>query len=108
MSILMRHFGTVLAGVILILIGIDVVLLYYSAVNPSILMAINVVFIGLLLLYRGLTESSKGERKFYFIWSLILIDIAVAVLTSTVTGSVVLGISIFIVGLGSIVIYTVR
>lgn len=59
-------------------------------------------------MYRGIAESSKGERKFYFIWSLILIDIAVAFLSSTVTGSAILGISIFIVGLGLVVIYTIR
>lgn len=45
MSLFMRYFGTVLAGIILILIGIDIALLYYGAVSLSILIAVNVVFV---------------------------------------------------------------
>ncbi|MCS7111599.1 MAG: hypothetical protein RMI45_03925 [Ignisphaera sp.] len=108
MSILVKRFSGVITGVVLILIGVDVALIHYGVVAPSMLAAVNLVLIALLLLYRGFLEGGGSERKYYFIWSLLLIDIALAVLASTITSSGVVGLSILIVGLGLIVVYAVK
>lgn len=106
MNLVVKHFGIILGGIILILLGIDIVILNYFAIGLSIIISFNLVLIGLVILYRGIREPNREEKRFYSIWALLFMDLSISIFVSTTLYNTVIGLAIFLIGLGIIAVYT--
>lgn len=106
MSAIAKSFGTILGAVILILIGLDIIAVVYYAAPLHLLTSLNVAVLGLVVLYRGLREVDRSERRFYVVWALVFFNIALSITVSSALENALAGLSAFLVGLGAILIYS--
>ena len=103
-SVLVEKFGIVLISVILILIGFDIVAVYYGVAGLSSIIAVDLVVIGFVVLVRGFVEKDVGEKRYFYIWGSILIDTSISIALATLLGWV-LGLAVFLIGLGLVFLF---
>ena len=101
---LVEKFGIVLISVILILIGFDIVAVYYGVAGLSSVIAVDLVVIGFVVLVRGFVEKDVGEKRYFYIWGSILIDTSISIALATLLGWV-LGLAAFLIGLGLVFLF---
>jgi len=102
--VLVEKFGIVLISVILILIGFDIVAVYYGVAGLSSVIAVDLVVIGFVVLVRGFVEKDVGEKRYFYIWGSILIDTSISIALATLLGWV-LGLAAFLIGLGLVFLF---
>jgi hypothetical protein len=102
--VLVEKFGIVLISVILILIGFDIVAVYYGVAGLSSVIAVDLVVIGFVVLVRGFVEKDVGEKRYFYIWGSILIDTSISIALATLLGWV-LGLAVFLIGLGLVFLF---
>lgn len=101
---LVEKFDIVLISVILILIGFDIVAVYYGVAGLSSVIAVDLVVIGFVVLVRGFVEKDVLEKRYFYIWGSILIDTSISIALATLLGWV-LGLAVFLIGLGLVFLF---
>jgi hypothetical protein len=102
--VIVEKFGIVLISVILILIGFDIVAVYYGVAGLSSVIAVDLVVIGFVVLVRGFVEEDVLEKRYFYIWGSILIDTSISIALATLLGWV-LGLAVFLIGLGLVFLF---
>jgi len=95
-----------LAGLIIILIAIDILVLVRALLPFPILVSINFAVIGLLILFNAYLQTEKSEKIYYSIWGLFFLILSVSITTWNITGDGMLGLAILLAGIGGLVIYS--
>jgi len=94
-----------LAGLIIILIAIDILVLVRALLPFPILVSINFAVIGLLLLFYAYLQTEKSEKIYYNIWGLFFLILSISIATWNITGDGMIGLAILLAGIGGLVIY---
>lgn len=104
MSIIIEKFSAIVFSVIVIIVGLGIALIYYGILSLQHLIALTLLILGILVIFRGLRERDKDEKKFYFMWGFIMIILTLSILTHSLTG-LIPSLAVFFIGLGIIVFY---
>ena len=94
-----------LAGLIIILIAIDILVLVRALLPFPILVSINFAIMGLLLLFHAYLQTEKNEKIYYNIWGLFFLILSISIATWNITGDGMIGLAILLAGIGGLVIY---
>ncbi|MEM1542141.1 MAG: hypothetical protein QW101_06170 [Ignisphaera sp.] len=106
MSIIVSRFSIIFSSILLILLGVDIIAIYYGFISLPLLIALNFIALGLLIIFRGSREQVAEERKFYFLWGFIMFVISISISLGSLMG-LVIGVATFFIGLGIAILYIV-
>ncbi len=98
-------FYGVLAGVIIILIALDIVLLGKGIWGIETTIAVNLIVIGILLIIYSLRITDTSDKLYYSFWGFFLILVSVSLTLYWMYNDIVMGIAVFLAGLGGLIIY---
>ncbi|GEM_PF-4204368 len=104
MSSLKDRFTGFFAGILIILIAVNILGVTYGF-PFNYLVSIDLVIIGLLLYLNSLYQKYREERRYYGFWGLFFIVVALGILSSTLTGNWVIGFTVVLAGIGAIILY---
>ncbi len=100
-----KGFYGLLAGLIIIMIAVDIIVLSRGLMPFHGVVAVDAVIIGALILLNAVMQKEKGERLFYSVWGIFFIVVAGSIAAWAATGDGLVGFAVFLAGIGGIVLY---
>lgn len=104
-KILSRSFYGFLAGIVLVLLALDMVVLSKGLLPLEFTLVINLVVIGAVFLLYSRTMGEHTDKLFYSFWGLLLILIGISLLIYWLSADAIMGAAVFIAGLGGLIAY---
>ena len=104
-KILSPSFYGLLAGIVLVMLAFDMVVLSKGLLSLEFTLVINLVVVGAVFLVYSRTMGEHSEKLYYSFWGLLLILIGVSLLIYWLSADAVIGAAVFIAGLGGLIAY---
>ncbi len=101
-----RNFYGLLAGVLLILIAFDIVVLAKALLGLEPTIVVNLVVIGSLLIAYSRVVGDPRDSLYYVFWGSFIILIGISYLTYWLSSDWIYGLALFLGGLGGLIAYT--
>jgi len=105
LSILKTSLYGIIAGIVIIMIAIDIIVLSKALLPLPLLISLNFVIIGVLLLVNAYVRLERMERVYYSLWGLFFLILSLSIGIWNITGDGLMGLAIFLAGIGGLVIY---
>ncbi len=105
MYVLREHMYGLIAGIIVIMIALDIILVARGILPVSTVIALDFVILGALLVLKSIVEKEKSERLYYSFWGVFMMLISGSIAAWTATGDGLVGLAVFFVGIGGLIIY---
>ncbi len=94
-----------LAGIIILSIALDIILLARGIIDLLIAVIIDLVLIGVILIMYSFKTTDRSDKIYYSFWGLILFVVSGSMGFYRVYSDIVSSIAILLAGIGGLIIY---
>ncbi len=102
-----RNFLAFMAGIVLIVVALNIVLLRLGVLSIWWCIIGDVALIGLLVLLYGAKIAAPRDRVYYTVWGLLMILASVTATSYVLTGDTLIAAAVGLAGLGGVILVTI-